>query len=112
MILTGFLSHMSDIQRLAGQLAATRKAKGLSQQALAHRLGMKQSQISDIEAGKRNVRMGTLIEVGRAIGLELVMVPRSVLPAIAYVVKSADSVADTSEQRSMYESWTEEEEEH
>jgi transcriptional regulator with XRE-family HTH domain len=101
---------MSDIQRFAELLAATRKAKGLSQEALAHKLGMKQSQISDLEAGKRNVRMGTLIEVGRAIGLELVMVPRSVLPAVAYVIKSVDAAADTSEQHSIYESWTEEEE--
>ncbi len=100
---------MSDIQRLAEQLTAARKAKGLSQEALAQKLGMKQSQISDIEAGKRNVRVGTLIEVGRAIGLELVMVPRSVLPAVSYVIKSTDAASDTSGQHSMYESWTEEE---
>ena len=101
---------MSDIQKLAEQLATVRKAKGLSQKVLAHKLGMKQSQISDIEAGKRNVRVGTLIEVGRAIGLELVMVPRSVLPAVLYVIKSTDAASDASEQHSMYESWTEEEE--
>jgi transcriptional regulator with XRE-family HTH domain len=99
---------MSDIQILAEQLTAARKTKGLSQKRLAEKLGMKQSQISDIEAGKRNIRVGTLIEVGRAVGLELVMVPRSALPAVSYVVKSTDTAVDSVEQRSMYDSWTEE----
>jgi HTH-type transcriptional regulator/antitoxin HipB len=101
-------SCMNDIGKIAEQLAAARKARGLSQEALARKLGMKQSQISDIEAGKRNVRVGTLIDVGRAIGLELVLVPRSLLPAISYVIQSAKGGQQT-EQRSIYESWTEEE---
>ncbi len=98
---------MSDIQKIAEQLAAVRKAKGLSQEALARKLGMKQSQISDIEAGKRNVRVGTLIEVGRAIGLELVLVPRALLPSVSYVVQSKKTT-EPGEQRAMYEFWKEE----
>jgi ribosome-binding protein aMBF1 (putative translation factor) len=40
--------------RLARELAEARKAKGFSQQQLAERCGLNQSEISDIERGRAN----------------------------------------------------------
>ncbi len=100
---------MSDTTELAEQIAAMRKQKGLTQQALAEKLGMKQSQISELEAGKRNVRVGTLMEIARAVGLELVMVPRPLLPAVSYVLRSGEGKEKDQppSQTSRYEFWNE-----
>jgi transcriptional regulator with XRE-family HTH domain len=97
---------MTDISTITHQIMKARKARALSQTALADRLGMKQSQISSIEAGKHDLRLTTLIEVSRAVGLEIVLAPRSLLPAITYVMQTTDS--QYSEQKSIYESWSEE----
>lgn len=98
---------MSDIQEFAEQLSSTRKSKGLSQADLAQMLGMKQSQISDIESGKRNIRVGTLLDVGRAIGLELVLVPRSFLPAVSHIIDPKMQNSTSQEQHAKYEIWNE-----
>lgn len=103
---------MTDIEKLAKQLITARKEQGLSQQALAQKLGMKQSQISDLEAGKRDMRVSTLIEVSRALGLEMVVIPRASLPAVTYLIRSAKSEGNlvVEEQKAKYEIWEEDDE--
>ncbi len=100
---------MSDIQRLTHILAEERKALSWSQRELASKLKMKQSQISDIEAGKRDVRVSTIVELARCLGLELILVPRRLLPAVTYLLQSGESTSSQrEEQTSMYETWKEE----
>lgn len=103
---------MTDIEKLAKQLIAARKEQGLSQQSLAQKLGMKQSQISDLEAGKRDMRVSTLIEVARALGLEMVVIPRPSLPAVSYLIRSSklDGNLAVEEQKAKYEIWEEDDE--
>lgn len=95
---------MSDISKIAGLLAEARKARGLTQKALAQKLAMKQSQISDLEAAKRDFRFSTITEIARAVGLEVVLVPRTLLPAVSYIMQAP--VAQD-KQQSKYESWDE-----
>jgi len=97
---------MNDIFSIPKAIIETRKAQGLSQVALAQKLGMKQSQISEIEAGKRDFRVSTLSEVARALGLEIILVPRQLLPAVSYVIEPKIT---SGHQESKYESWNEEE---
>jgi transcriptional regulator with XRE-family HTH domain len=110
-ILRPLLSVMSDITTLTKTLSETRKSRGWSQKRLADQLGMKQSQISDVEAGKRDPRLSTLVEVARAVGLELVLIPRPMLPALSYLMRPPSSTPEEN-QHSMYEFWTEEENLH
>ncbi|MCR4269332.1 helix-turn-helix domain-containing protein [Nitratireductor sp. ZSWI3] len=65
-----------------------RGAKGLSQRALSARTGVPQSHISKIESGNADIRLSSLIELARALDLEVRLVPRKALPAVDSVVRS------------------------
>lgn len=109
LIMTGFISYMTDIPKLINSLTDARKARAWSQRELAAKLEMKQSQISDIEAGKRDVRISTFVEIARSLGFELVLVPRRLLPAVQYLLQSGEAASSQNEEEtSMYESWQEE----
>ncbi|NDW07702.1 helix-turn-helix domain-containing protein [Jiella pacifica] len=82
-------------------LKNARKARGLSQRALSERTGVPQSHISKIEQGNADIRLSSLIELARALELELKLVPRKALPAVESVVRTvsppqATTSADTS----------------
>jgi len=99
---------MTDASTIVQTLIQARKAKALSQKVLAQKLGMKQSQISDLENGKHDVRSTTLIEVARALGLEIILVPRALLPAVSYIT-DGNRQSRQEAQQSMYGSWHEDE---
>jgi transcriptional regulator with XRE-family HTH domain len=70
------------IEQLAQTLRETRIARGLSQRELAERAGLGQSRLALIEAGAVDLRTSTLMQLARALDLELVLVPRRVLPTV------------------------------
>ncbi len=76
-------------------LKGAREAKGLSQRALSERTGVPQSHISKIENGNADIRLSSLIELARALDLELGLVPRKALPAVESVIRSTASRART-----------------
>ena len=55
-------------KEVGGELRKIRKEKGLSQKALAEKLGISQQVISRIEKGKENISLITLKNVFRALG--------------------------------------------
>lgn len=69
-------------------LKSAREAKGLSQRALSARTGVPQSHISKIESGNADIRLSSLIELARALELDLKLVPRKAVPAVDSVVRS------------------------
>lgn len=69
-------------------LKKAREAMGLSQRALSARTGVPQSHISKIESGGADIRVSSLIEIARALDLELKLVPRKAVPAVDTVVQS------------------------
>lgn len=69
-------------------LKSARETKGLSQRALSTRTGVPQSHISKIENGSADIRLSSLIELARALELELRLVPRKAVPAVDSVVRS------------------------
>lgn len=75
-------------KQLGGTLKAARKAKGLSQRALSEKTGMPQSHISKIENGAIDLRVSSLVELGRVLGLELMLVPRKATPAVQSIVRT------------------------
>ncbi len=57
-------------REVAAQLIGYRADNGLSQRALAARLGVSQPRVAMLESGEQNPSIDTLIELSRATGLE------------------------------------------
>ena len=72
-------------------LAQARQQKGLTQKALAARLGIPQSHISNIERGKTDLRLSSLIDFARELDLEVVLVHKKYVPAIRSITVSHPS---------------------
>ncbi len=70
------------IQYIAAAIKAARKEKGLSQQELSSKTKIPQSHLSLIENGKVNLEASSLIEIVRALGWEVMIVPRNLVPVI------------------------------
>ena len=90
------------IEHIARTIKAAREAKGLSQRALSEKAGVPQSHISRIESGAVDLRVSSLVELGRVLDLELMLVPRKATSAVQSIVRSsaesAPSDDDTSRQ--------------
>lgn len=74
----------------ARQIQAVRQAAGLSQRELSAKTGVTQSQVSQFESGTHEPRLSKLIDLARALDLELVLVPRKTLPAIQSIVRASE----------------------
>lgn len=70
------------VQGFAQTLQAARARKGLSQRALAAKLGVRQSYVSRIETAAVDPKTSSLTEIARALDLELVLIPRRLVPAV------------------------------
>ncbi len=66
-----YLISISD--QLAPQLRSLRKARQLSQQDLAARLGVSQSRIAAIESNPAAVSAGQLLDILKMLGVDLVL---------------------------------------
>lgn len=64
-------------RQLGAILRRERKAQGLSQAMLGERIGLRQATISKLEAGEPGTRLSTLLDALSALGLQLVLEPRS-----------------------------------
>lgn len=73
-------------ESIASQLKVARNAAGLSQRQLTAMTGLQQAQLSKIENGTVDPRLSSLQALGRALGLELVWVPRQSLQAVNSVI--------------------------
>jgi transcriptional regulator with XRE-family HTH domain len=67
---------------LVEMLRQARLDQQLSQSELAGKVDLHQRQISDLERAAADPRLSTLLNVARALELELVLVPRHLLPAV------------------------------
>lgn len=84
------------IADIAASIRQARKDKGLTQRELGKRVGLPQSHISKIESGVVDVQLSSLVEIARALDLEVKLVPRKALPAIEGTVRAAVGTAGTS----------------
>lgn len=69
------------VLEIAHAIRTTRAAARISQRELGQRAGLTQAQISRFESGRVNLRLSSLVELARAIGLEVMLVPREGVPA-------------------------------
>ena len=76
-------------KHIADALKAARESKGFSQRELSAKTGVPQGHISQIENGAVDLRLSSLVEIARALGLELVLAPRKSLPAVKSILRGA-----------------------
>jgi HTH-type transcriptional regulator / antitoxin HipB len=93
-------------------LAKARQQQGYSQEELGRRAGLQQRHISAIENGQTVPRVDTLIDLVRAVGHDLLLVPRELVPIVESLVREHGAATDaSSEDRSLYSLQDEDEEE-
>lgn len=68
-------------------LIAARQERGWSQAELGRRVGLPQVHISAIENGKVVPKFNTLLDFVRVLGYDLLLVPRSLVPAVQSIVR-------------------------
>lgn len=75
----------------------------MSQRELSARSGLTQSHISPIERGTMEPGLASLVDVARALDLEVVLAPKKLMPAIGNILDSASVMSDTltTEQRNL-----------
>lgn len=71
---------------IASQLKEARRRSGKSQRDLVDGTAIGKTQLVRVEAGQ-DVRASTLIEILRLAGLELVVVPRDMVPLVTSITK-------------------------
>lgn len=84
------------VEYLADALKAARAGKKLGQRGQSKATGMPQAQISKIENAAFDLKASSLIELVRALDLEVMLVPRKHVPAVKSIIRlSAPSGQDT-----------------
>lgn len=82
---------VESIQPFIEQLQMARTLKGLSQRALASKVGITQSHLSKIEQGKVDVQLSTLLNLARVLDCDVVIVPRHMVAVIQALDSSRHS---------------------
>lgn len=77
------------IKEIAGTFKEARERKGLSQRELSALSGVHQYQISKFENGAVDLRLSSLIELARALDLELTLVPRKSVSAVNSIIRTS-----------------------
>lgn len=75
-------------EELIREVQEHRAKASLSQRALAARSGVSQAHISQIETGRLEPGLASFIQIARALDLEVVLVPKKLLPAVKGVLRS------------------------
>ena len=88
------------LEHIVRALKAAREERGMSQRELSARAGLPQAHISKIENAAVDLKLSSLVELTRVLGLELMLVPRHMVPAVQTVIAGAgDTVSPTFETR-------------
>jgi len=69
------------------QLRHARFAAGLTQEQVADLAGISRPRYRDVETGIAAARTKTLINIARAVGLEMLLVPQAMMPAIEALLR-------------------------
>ena len=82
------------LEHIVGALKVAREEKGLSQRELSARAGVPQAHISKIENAAVDLKLSSLVELARVLGLELMLVPRRLVPAVQTMTGSMTGRVD------------------
>jgi transcriptional regulator with XRE-family HTH domain len=76
------------VSNLLNELQHARRAAGLTHELLAQRAGLSRMTVQRTEAGKIDPRLSTLLELARALGMDLMLVPKTLRPELEDFVQS------------------------
>lgn len=76
------------MSKLLKELTAARRASGVTQAAFAKSAGVARMTVQRIEAQSIDPRLATVEELARALGLELMLVPRILRTELEHFVQS------------------------
>lgn len=79
---------IDSIEYIVETIRDAREKKGLSQRALGSKVGIPQSHISKIEQGLVDLQTSSLVQIARALDLELILVSRTHLSLVQALQKS------------------------
>src|ERR1700728_4038047 len=86
---------------LRPQIKNARARRGWGQRELAAQVGLQQPHVSAIESGEVVPRFDTVLDLVRVLNLDLLLVPRALVPAVQSVIR-AQQEPEGSEERSLY----------
>jgi len=78
------------IHQLGRLLRDARRQAGLTQEQVAKRAGISRPRYRDIEQGDAAARATTLINVARALGMELMLIPQAMVPGVNALLRPSD----------------------
>ena len=78
------------LDELGDLLRQARLTAGLTQEQVADLAGLSRPRYRDIEKGAAAARATTLMNVSRALGLEMMLVPQAMVPAIRALMRPQD----------------------
>ena len=87
---------------LRRELVEARRSRSWSQAELGERLGLPQAHISGIETGKIVPRFDTLLDLVRVLDRDLLMVPRTLVPAVQALIRSNRNPDSSDSERPLY----------
>lgn len=73
---------------LREKLKEARISRGWGQRELGGKIGLPQPHISAIESGRVVPRFDTLLDIVRVLDLDLLLVPRSLVPAVQSLIRA------------------------
>jgi transcriptional regulator with XRE-family HTH domain len=74
-------------EAMRDDMREARQSRGWSQAELGRRVGLPQMHISGIESGKIAPRFDTLLDLVRTLDYDLLMVPRTLVPAVQALIR-------------------------
>lgn len=78
------------LQEIGALLKRARLDSAMTQEQVADMAGISRPRYRDIETGAAAARATTLINIARALGLELLLVPQAAVPAIEALLRPDD----------------------
>ncbi|MFB9950925.1 helix-turn-helix domain-containing protein [Rhizobium puerariae] len=75
-------------------LKMARKGLGFTQEQVADMAGISRPRYREIETGSAAARTTTLINIARALGLELMLIPQAMVPAVDALLQPHDDDDD------------------
>jgi transcriptional regulator with XRE-family HTH domain len=86
---------------LREQIKDARAKRGWGQRELGAQVGLQQPHISAIESGRVVPRFDTLLDLVRVLNMDLLLVPRALVPAVQSLIRTQQE-PEGSEERSLY----------
>ena len=82
------------LHEIGGVLKQARIAAALTQEQVAELAGISRPRYRDIETGAAAARTTTLINIAGAVGLEIMLIPHAMVPAVNALLRPHDDQGD------------------